>query len=544
MLPALLAAAILGTLSSAACTRVETGSRAAGGERSASDVQTLRVAFVATPNTLNPILSTQQFETQAETFAFDPLIATDPDGNDVPMLAAIVPTLANGGISADGLHITYHLRHGVVWQDGAPFTSADVKFTFGAIMNPDTVVSTRHGYDQVARVETPDPYTAVFVLKRRFAPAVHTFFAHSDAPFMILPAHLLTRYHDLNRIPYNSLPIGTGPFRIVKWARGDRIEYVANDRYFMGKPKLRKIVIHLVPDENTVVNQMRTHDIDWFALATPRAYLQLRSLPGIVNHLVPFNGADSIMFNVTKPPFDDARVRRAVGLALDKERIVDDVTFGTTIPATEDIPSFMWAFNPTAGTRARNLPQARALLTAAGWRPGPDGIRVRNGQRLNPTIAFRTESATDRERSVLIVAMLREAGFDAQLKGYTTGLLYGPVGSGIEADGKYQAALNTWYAGIDPDDSTQLLCKERPPHGYDWSRYCNAELDAAEGIALSHYDLPTRKRAYARIQEILARDAPFVYLWWPRQIEPVSAKLRGFRPNGIIENWNSWEWSL
>ena len=523
-----------------ACTRVQTGS----GASVDTATTTLRVAFATAPNTLNPILSTQQFEAIAESFAFDFLIATDPEGKDVPMLAAEVPTLENGGISSDGLRITYHLRHGVVWQDGAPFTSADVKFTFGAIMNPNTIVSTRHGYDQVARVETPDKYTAVFVLKRRFAPAVHTFFAHSDAPYMILPAHLLAKYHDLNRIPFNSLPVGTGPFRVVNWQRGDRIEYEANDRYFMGKPKLRKIVIYLIPDENTVVNEVRTHEIDWFVFATPKAYVQLKTLPGIVNHLVPLNGQDSIMFNVTKPPFDDVRVRRAVGLAIDKARLAADVTYGTTIPATEDIPSFMWAFNPNAGTRTRDLPGAKALLDAAGWKTGPDGIRVKNGQRLNPVISYRTESATDRARGVVIVSMLREAGFDMSLKGYTTGLLFGPVGSGIEADGRYQAALQTWYAGVDPDDSTQLLCAERPPNGYNWSRYCSAQLDAAEHDALTHYDVPTRKRAYARVQELLARDSPFVYLWWPRQIESVTTRLQGFRPNGIIENWNSWEWSL
>ncbi len=107
------------------------------------------------------------------------------------------------------------------------------------------------------------------------------------------------------------------------------------------------------------------------------------------------------------------------------------------------------------------------------------------------------------------------------------------------ASGRFDAALQTWYAGTDPDNSTQLLCREVRPKGFNWSAYCNSEMDAAQNDALTHYDRPTRKRAYARIEELLARDAPFVYLWWPRQIEAVNAQLKNFRPNGMVETWNA-----
>jgi peptide/nickel transport system substrate-binding protein len=522
----------------ALCACTQTGPSVADHPRT-----TLNVAMTGAPNTLNPILSTSQFEIQAEGLAFDPLVATDPEGRDVPILAAAVPTLENGGIAKNGLTIVYHLRRGVVWQDGAPFSSHDVQFTWRAIMNPATAAATRHGYDDIARIDTPDAYTAVFHLIRRFSPAVHTFFAHSDSPVGIMPAHVLERYRDLNNVPFNSLPIGTGPFRVVRWQRGDRIEYVANDRYFLGKPGLRRVVVHLVPDENTVIGQMRTHEIDWFVQASPRVYPQLRGIAGVVPRLVPFNGVDSIIFNTTRAPFSDVRLRRAVGLAIDKRALVHDVTYDTTLPATEDQPSFMWAFDPRAGTSRRDLPAAEALLGQAGWRPGSDGIRVKDGRRLALGIAFRTDSLTDRNRGVVIASMLREAGIEVNLKGYTTTLLYAPAGeNGILASGNYDAGLLTWYAGVDPDDSTQLLCDQIAPRGYNWSRYCSPRMDAAQRLALAEYDLPTRKRAYAAIQELLAADSPYVYLWWPRQIEAVSADLQHFRPNGIVEAWNAYEW--
>ncbi len=528
-------------LALAGCTR-NGDSSVAGAGRPWGPPGELRIAMVGAPNTLNPVLSTQAVEVTSEALVMDPLIATEPDGRLVPILAQTVPTLENGGIGKDGLTITYHLRRGVKWQDGAPFTSRDVAFTVSALNNPKTLVGSRHGYDLIARVDTPDPYTAVFRLKRPFAPAVNTFFAHSDAPYMIIPAHLLARYPDLNHVSFNEHPIGTGPFKIVKWYRGDRIEYVANDDYFLGRPKLRKISLRIIPDENTATNQLRAHEVDWVVLATPKVYPELKGIPGVDVHLVPFNGNDAISFNTQR--ITDARVRRAIGLAIDKPRLVREVTFDTTVPAQEDLPPLMWAYDPQAGTAQRDLPQAKALLDAAGWHPGPDGIRVRDGKRLSIGLAFRSDSSTDRNRGVQIAAMLKDAGIEIELKGYTTALLYGPPGTGLMASGRYDAALQTWFAGTDPDNSTQLICREVRPKGFNWPAYCNEEMDAAQEQALSHYDRPTRKAAYSKIERLLARDAPFVYLWWPRQIEAVNANLKNFRPNGMVEDWNAWQWSL
>jgi len=526
----------------AACTRVG-GDSIAGGRHPWTQPGTLRVATSIGLNTLNPFLSTEQVEAQIQALALDPLIAVDERGRDVPILAAIVPTLENGGIGRDGLTITYHLRHNVRWQDGAPFTSRDVAFSYQAIMNPATTVATRHGYDQIARVDTPDRYTAVFRLKRPFSPAVQTFFAHSDAPYFILPAHLLARYHDLNRVPFNASPVGTGPFKIVRWLRGDRIEFVANDDYFLGKPKLRRIVVSLVPDENTISSQMRAHEVDWFYAATPRMYPQLTTIAGVDVRLVPMNANDSILFNTKRAPYDDPNVRR---------RSVSRST------------SRCWCKRRRS---ERPLPPPRTYRRSSGVRPEGrhDGARssarerVARRRRLEARIRRRArkeretvldgpvvshDSITDRNRGVLIASMLKDAGIETDLKGYTTSLLYGPAGTGIQADGKFDASLQTWYAGSDPDDSTQLTCDQVAPKGYNWTRYCSAAMDAAQRVALSHYDRPTRKRAYATIEELLARDTPYVYLWWPRQIEAINSDLKGFRPNGIIEDWNAYQWSI
>jgi peptide/nickel transport system substrate-binding protein len=332
---------------------------------------------------------------------------------------------------------------------------------------------------------------------------------------------------------------------LVKWARGDRFTLVANDAYFLGKPAIGTISIRIVPDENVAAAQMRAHEADWLIEASPRVYRQMQGIAGVDERLVPFNGYDAIEFNTSAKPFDDARVRRAVGLAIDKAALVRNVTYGVEQPAREDLPAFLWASDPKAGTTQRNLPAAKALLEAAGWHTGADGIRMRGGERLALPLAFRSDSLTDRNRGVVIASMLREAGIDVELKGYTTALLYGPFsGGGIMATGKFTGALTTWYAGIDPDDSTQFFCDQVPPAGLNWSRYCNPAVDAAEHNALAHYDRPTRARAYAAVQTALATDAPYIYLWWPRQIEAVNAGLQHFEPNGVIEDWNAYAWTF
>ena len=182
---ALLAAALL----LASCSKG--GAGGASGAGAPANGGTLRVALWAEPTSLNPLLATNTAENFVASLAFDLLVTIDDKGNEVPDLAAVVPTPQNGGISKDGRTITYHLRRNVKWQDGAPFTSADVKFSWQAVMNPNNNVVERRGYDQVKSVDTPDPYTVVFHLKAPFAPFVDTVFGESDDPFRVVPKHIL-----------------------------------------------------------------------------------------------------------------------------------------------------------------------------------------------------------------------------------------------------------------------------------------------------------------------------------------------------------------
>lgn len=522
------------------CTRAEapTSGAPATTRHSYTIPDTLRIGTGLVPRTLNPLLGTQTIDSSISRLFSDILVTVDSHGRFVPDLAAEVPTTANGGISSDGLTIRYKLRSGVKWQDGKPFTSDDVKFTFGAIMNPNNDIISRHGYDVVKSVETPDAHTVVFRLKSRFAPFVATVFGESDSPYGILPAHILAKEPNINNVPYNSLPIGTGPFKVVRWERGNQIEFTRFDDYFLGKPKLKSIVMKLIPDENTEITQLQTHEIDWFFEVSVNAYKELRGMPPTDTRIVltPINGYGAIMFNNAKGPTKDLRIRQAITAALDKDVLVHSLTFGAADVATQDLPSFLWAYDPSLKKTPHDPALTKQLLAAAGYGPA---------HRLTLDLYFEQSAAINKALSVQIQSTLAPYGIDLRIHPQLSSLIYGGYGAnGTLARGRYDIALYNWIAGIDPDNSAQFSCANIPPGGYNQSYFCNHEMDVAQAVALSSYGQAERKAAYARIEHSLERNIPLDFLWWPKQIQAVSPDLHGFDPNPVTEAWNAWQWSI
>jgi peptide/nickel transport system substrate-binding protein len=505
----------------------------------------LRIGSQAEPNTLDPLLAANTTEDNIDHFLFDNLVSVDEKGNDVPMLASVVPTIENGGISKDGLTITYHLREGVKWSDGVPLTSKDVKFSWSAIMNPNNNVISQTGYELVRSVDTPDDYTVVFHMKQKFSPVVNTLFAESDSPYEIVPEHILGKLHDINKASFNSAPVTSGPFRLKEWVRGDHLSLVPNDTYFLGKPNLTEVDVKFIPDENTEVNALRTHDIDWQFEASPQEYVELKAIPNIRIVLQDRNENERISMNIKHPPLNDVRVRQAIAFALDLSKLTDDLTGGSATVADQDLPPFMWAYAHDISRYHLDLAKAHALFAQAGWKPGPDGTLAKNGQKLNLTIVYNVTNTTRRSGVIQVQSMLRAAGVDVTVKAYQGPLLFASLGEGgILQNGKYDLSWTGWVAGVDPDQSSQFLCSAQPPHGNNSSFYCNPELDRAEQKALDNFDIPTRKAAYAEVETILTRDLPILPIWWPRQIQPINPDFKHFAPNPVTETWNSYTWDI
>ncbi|MBV8364235.1 MAG: peptide ABC transporter substrate-binding protein [Candidatus Eremiobacteraeota bacterium] len=535
MKPTATIAAILFAL--AACTRVQTG----GAPHS---TLVLNMGAAIAPNSLNPLLNTEQVETTVDRFIYDPLVITDDKGNQRPDLAVEVPSQKNGGISRDGRTITYKLRRDVKWHDGVPFTSDDVRFSFNQLMNSKNNISTRAGYEVVDHVATPDKYTIVFHLRRPYAPIVTTLFNSGTGPSFVVPAHLLRSYPDLNSVPFNANPVGTGPYRVTRWLRGDHIELQANPNYFLGKPKIQAIVLRFIPDENTMVNQIRGRELDWFFAASEISYNELKNVPNIRTVISIQNSYRGMLINTESPLVSDRRVRQAIAYGIDKEAIVSKATYGAAHAATEDLPSFMWAYDPHVQRYAYNPAKAKQLLAQAGWSPGPDGILVKDGKRMQLALVLRQGAAIDTAMSVLVQSYLKAIGIDVAIKTYQGSMLFAGGTGGILSGGHYDIDLSGFESGVDPDNSSQFTCAARPPNGFNWSRYCNPEMEGAQAQALSSYDVAVRKAAYARIEALLARDVPQIFFYWQPHIDAVSPSLRNFTGGPFYSNWNVQEWEL
>jgi peptide/nickel transport system substrate-binding protein len=539
--------AILCALVFAACSKVDpSAGTSAGGQHLWTHPGELRIAIQSEPVTLNPVLSANTVEGMLNRLSFNTLISVQPDGKTlVPMLAAKIPTGANGGISRDGLTITYRLRTGVKWQDGVAFTSKDVKFTWQAMMNDNNNVNARVGYDDVRSVDTPDASTVVFHLKQKFAPFVNTVFAESDDPICVVPEHVLGKLKDVNRIPFNEAPIGTGPFKVVRWVRGDHIELTANPDYFLGPPKLKTVIVREIPDENTSINELRTHDIDWIFEPSPNLYHIIKELPDTAIHFVDQPQTLRLYMNLQRPALQDIRVRRAIAFAVDKKGLVDRLTGGSARVAGADQPPFSWAYQPNVRTYGPDVAKGRALLTAAGYALGTDGIFKKNGQPLTLELSTNNANATRRLVQTQVQAMLRAVGIDAPIKNYPGNLFFATYGQGgILTTGKFDLALSGWIAGIDPDDHSLYACNQVPPKGVNYDRYCSAAMDAAQAAALSSYDEAPRRKAYFAIQKLIADDVPEIVVWYTRNPQATNPDFKGFAPNPVNEAWNAYQWEI
>jgi peptide/nickel transport system substrate-binding protein len=517
-----------------ACTLVAAACSHAG--TVAGDTSTLRIGISTEPHSLNPLDQYNGQEMVIERLFTDTLTSFDPTGNRVvPVLASGVPARENGDISADGKTVVFHLRRGVKWQDGAPFTSADVVFTYRQVMNPNNNPVTRFGYDQIDLIEAPDAFTVRLHLKRPFSPIVTTFFGDANAPYGILPKHLLEQYRSLERIPYDEMPIGTGPFRVVSWRRGDRIELVANPHYFLGMPRIARITIFFAHDEQTLLTMAGAREIDWVAELSPTLYEAARRVPDYHIVLVAQNRWYGITINLQRKVLQDVRVRRAIELSIDKPTITNAMTFGTALPATQDLPSFLWATGDLSPSRY-DPAQARALLAQAGYS---------SSHALHIELAYNSGDETARKTAVLLQSALANVGVVLSLKGYPNEMLTAPAAmGGIEYGGRFDLDLGRIINGPEPDNSAEYACAGFPPNGYNMSHYCTPEMDRLQRIATSSYDRATRRAAYASIEALLERDLPQIPLWWPHDVHLVSDRLQNFDPNPFVETWDAWRWSL
>jgi peptide/nickel transport system substrate-binding protein len=493
----------------------------------------LRYATSQDISSLNPHLEQQLTLAYMSSLTMAWLTKTDAANRAIPELATVIPTQANGGISKDGKTITYHLRRGVKWSDGAPFDADDVVFSIRVVLNPANNEVSRDGWDLIQKIDEPDKYTVVLHMRLALAGFEYAFFGSAGANPCVLPKHLLAQYPNINDVPYNALPVGIGPFKYASWKRGDSVEMVRDPLYFRGQPKLERVIFKIVPDRNTVVTQLQTHEIDLWAPVSANFVPRIKEIPGVTMQSAPSYFFAHLDFNVQRPAMRDAVVRQALRLATDRRAVRAKIGHGLGTlqesmispanPYHHDVPFV--EFDPAKANR---------LLDAAGWRRGPDGIRAKGGVRLDLVFVSSTGTPDIDTEIELIRTWWKQIGVNLNVQRFPAPLYFGPYRSGgIVYNGKWDVSVFSWGGDPIADLSSLYECKNIPPNGQNDVRYCNPSVDAAMERFKRLYDPRARQPLVDFIVDRITSDVPTLVMSIPEDRYAYNTDLVGFHPHQL-----------
>ena len=534
---------MLAALALCACTRV--GTAPSGNSLHPwTQPDTVRIGMYEEPDTLDPVISSMAFTGDVVQLLYDGLIRYDARGRATPDLAREVPSLQNGGISRDGRTLTYRLMPGARWSDGRPVTSRDVVFTWHAIMNPRNRTATRIGYDRIVAIDAPSPSVVRLHLAAPYAPALYLFKDLNQGA--IVPEHVLARYPDINRVPFNTDPIGSGPYVLRAWHHGSEMLFDANPHYFRGAPRIAHVIVRFISDQNTLVAQLRTHELDVVYDLSLQQIPALHTIPGVRVSEASTLHWEHLNFNVRRPPLDERAVRVALCTAVDERTIFTKIYHGLGRPAPVH-------FNPEFGYGNASLhyyrydPRAAGrLLDAAGWRLAGDGLRHRNGQPL----AFTLSTVAGVKQREAIEVVLQNAwhalGADVSVKNFPAVTLFAPAAAGgVLYGGKTDVAIFTWDdTNPDPDDTAFVGPAQLPPNGENATFYVNPQLGRLELAGVATYDPAKRKPIYNAIGNMLFADVPEYVLDWLPEVTASNVDLRGPGPVPIGSDlWNIATWN-
>ena len=442
--------------------------------------------------------------------------------------------------SPDCRRLTFRLRPGVKWHDGAPFTADDVVFTWKTIVDPKTPSPYKADYLDIERVETEGPGIVHVHYRQPYAKALTSWGT------WMLPKHLLERYVREGRIreaPENwNAPVGTGPYRFVSRKAGERIVLVANPDYWEGRPNLSRVVYRVIPSQATTFLELKAKGVDSAAL-TALQYKRQTDYPAFKRAYAKFhypsNAYTYFGFNLKDPRFADRRVRQAFAHAINKRELIDGVILGMGRDATGPYKPGTWAYTDRVKTYPYDMAAARRLLAEAGWteRNG-DGILVKDGKPF--TFEVLTNQGNDERKKIaeILQSQLRELGVGVEIRILEWAAL---LKEHIRKR-RFEAVVLGWGTGVDPDQFVIWHSSQMASDQMNHIGYSNPEADAALEQGRAACVQAERVKHYHRLQEILAEDQPIVFLYFREALPVVSSRIYGIEPgpNGIVFNFTKW----
>lgn len=497
------------------------------------------------PTVFNPLMPHIETDDGVAFSIFDALFRITPEGEIVPNLATEVPTVANGGLSEDGLEWRVKLRDDVKWHDGEPLTAEDVKFTLELIVDPDFRAWRTTGHDLVRDIEVVSPTEITWRMEEPFAPYM-SFLTET----FIMPEHILGAAEDPNEAPFNQAPVGTGAFKWGSRQAGDNLQLEANADYHGEGPYIEQLVFKYIPDMTVLYTQFRSGDIDLVGQSyiTPDNYEEAKGLDGRIVELVPRGTLESLYLNQAVPVFQDKAVREALYYAMDRSSIIDILYFGVPQEAETFMPETSAYYNPDLPKHEFNLDKARSLLDEAGWIPGPDGIREKDGMRLTFTNSTTTGAHLRQQTQQFLQQTFAEIGVEMTIENLPPAVMWGE----FWGQSQFESVMVgiTYLIGSDPDVTNRFHSKAIAAEngsGSNNAQYRNDKVDALLEEGTRTFDVERRKEIYKEVQAIIRDDLPFLPIYRYTNVFGRKEGLDGFEPNSNTRTESShaavWYWS-
>ncbi|MCL6453868.1 MAG: peptide ABC transporter substrate-binding protein [Alicyclobacillus sp.] len=493
------------------------------------------------PGNLNPILGPNEtFSEIVDAALYQNLFTVQPNGQLAPALATEVPTVANGGISADGLTYTFHLNPNAKWSNGDPVTSKDVEITYKMITNPAVNASSRLGWDDVESFTIVNDHEFKIKLKQPDPGFIDDAFANPMPG--IIPYSVFGNMDpkDVNTASFNHNPTVTdGPYKFVSWVPGASISVTANPYWFGPKPKTPNIEFKIIPDQNTLLTNAQAHAINVWYFDPITSLSQIQAISGADVHATPQPGFEMGLINERNPILQDVRVRQALEMAINRQAIVQQIYKGKATLLAADQSKLSWTSNPNLQPYPYDPAKAKQLLAQAGWTMGSDGYLHKNGQTLSLVYSTTAGNATREATERLIQFWFKQIGVKMTIKNVPANDFFGsllPSGKGWDI-AEYESLDST-----DPPATTQ---QDFTPGGAsDYGAFNNAQVNQLMQQVAVTTDQSKRQQLMQQVEQILHDQVPALWYFSPDEID-TSIGISGYQPNPwSVDTWNVYDWQL
>ena len=526
----------------------------------------VKVLWWQGPTILNPHLSIGVKDGDGSRIFYEPLISFDPEGNFVPVLAAEVPTLQNGGVARDGLSVTWKLKRNVQWHDGKPLTADDFVFTWEYAADPATTAVTLGNYKDVTRIEKLDTHTIKIVYKAPYPAWFQTF----GGTACVIPKHVFEPFKGAKarEAPANLKPVGTGPYRVVDFKPGDAIRAELNPNYHEPNwPFFDRFELKGGGDAVSAaraVIQTGEYDFAWNIQVEDDVLRRMEQGGKGRTDIAPAAGIEHLLCNFSDPwtevdgergsaksahPFlTDPAVRQALSLLVDRAAIQEQL-YGRQGQATANYLNAPSRFRSPNTRWEFSVDKANAALDQAGWKRGADGIRAKDGKRLK--MVYQTSINPVRQKTQAIVKQAAaRAGIEMELKSIVASVYFGSDPGNPDTSSKFWADVQMYAFNMtsgpepqrfmDPFVSWEIATKANSWSGRNNTRWRNEEYDRAWKAAESEMDPVKRAALFIRMNDLLTLNNVIVPITWRANISAISNKLR----NTDICGWDSSFWNL